>query len=97
MKTLKVILIAAIVSVAFMSYAEQPVQSTVKENTVKITLKQALTIHELVLEMHQQLTPDFLKLEHPGLYDATVHYKKLSFKIIGTRGAWLEFFRSKVE
>jgi len=99
MKTLKIALIAAVVSFALMSYAgvdtENPAQKVEKERIIKITLKQALTDPGLVCAMYQQLTPAFLQVEQPGLYVASVRYKFKLIEIYGTREAWVLFFRNK--
>ncbi len=94
MKALKLVLIATIVSFAFMSFAEKPTHPS-KDNVIKITLEQALTNPGLVCAMYQQLTPALLRVEQPGLYVGTVKYRFRTIKIRGTREGWVEFFRNK--
>ncbi len=95
MKTLKSILIATIVSVAFMSFAGNPTHPPQENKVIKITLDEALTDPGLVIAMYQQLTPAMLKAEQPGLYIATVKYKFIKFEIRGTRDGWILFFRNR--
>ena len=95
MKTLKLVLIAAVVSFAMMSYADNSTQQVEKERIIRITLEQALTHHGLVCAMYQQLTPASLKLAKTGLYVATVKYSYRVFEIRGTKEAWAKFFRIK--
>ena len=94
MKSLKLVLIATIVSVAMMSFAERPTQPP-KENVIKITLEQALTDPGLVCAMYQQLTPALLQIEQPGYYVGTVRYRCKKILVVGTREAWVEFFRNR--
>jgi len=95
MKTLKSILIATIVSVAFMSFAENPAHPPKENNVIKITLDEALTDPGLVCAMYQQLTPVMLKPEGNGLYFGRVKYKFEIFEIRGTRDGWILFFRER--
>ncbi|MEN8224093.1 MAG: hypothetical protein ABFS05_01935 [Bacteroidota bacterium] len=90
MKNLKLVLVAAILSVAMISYAGiKPPQA---HQVIKITLAQALTDPGMVAAMYAQLDPSFLKLEKPGLYSAIVVYNGNAYQIFGTRKAWLKFF-----
>ena len=96
MKTLKLIMIATVVSVALMSYADNAKQHVEKVRIIKVFLKQALTEPGLVCAMHQQLTPDFLFVkDKTDLYSAQVRYKHMIVEIYGTRKAWIEFFRKE--
>ncbi|MEN8224092.1 MAG: hypothetical protein ABFS05_01930 [Bacteroidota bacterium] len=90
MKNLKLVLVAAILSVAMISYAGQkPPQA---KKVIKITLTQALTNPGLVRAMYDQIDPSFLKLEKPGLYSAIVTYNHNIYLVVGKRKAWLKFF-----
>ena len=95
MKTLKLVMIAAIVSFAMMSYADNLPRQTQNEKIIKITLNQAMADRGLVGAMYAQLTPAFLQVEQPGLYKATVRYKHKVIEIHGTKAAWVKFFRTK--
>jgi len=95
MKTLKSILIATIVSVAFMSLAENPAHPPKENNVIKITLEEAMTDPGLVCAMYQQLTPALLKAEKTGLYIGIVKYKFIRYEIRGTRGEWEVFFHNR--
>ena len=94
MKTVKSILIATIVAVAFMSFAESPTHPP-KQKVIKITLEQAQTNPGLVCAMYQQLTLALLIPEQAGLYVGVVKYKFKRIEISGTREAWVEFFRHR--
>ena len=91
MKTLKLTLIAAILSFAMVSYAGVNPPKHAKK-IVKISLTQALKEPGLVNAMHNQLSMAFLKLEQPGLYTANVKYNLNVYKIYGKREAWIRFF-----
>ena len=92
MKTLKLAMIAAILSFAMISYAG--VKPEHAKKVVKITLTQALKEPGLVNAMHAQLKVRFIQVEPNGLYVATVRYNLVIYKIYGTRTAWVRFFLS---
>ncbi len=95
MKTLKLAMIAAILSFAMISYAGVKPTPQQAKKVVKITLTQALKEPGLVNAMHKQLRMSFLQVEPHGLYIATVRYNLVVYKIYGTRTAWVRFFISK--
>ncbi len=93
MRTLKFALIAAIVSLALMSNAGEITKPSKK--VICITLNQAQADAELVKAMYTQLTTDFLKDEHPGLYSTCVRCRGNVYRVFATRPAWIRFFRNK--
>ena len=92
MKTLKLTMIAAILSFAMISYAGVEPTPPVAKKVVKITLTQALREPGLVNAMHNQLTVQFLQVEPQGLYVGTVRFNRVVYKIYGSRTAWIRFF-----
>ena len=91
MKTLRLAMVAAILSLAMISYAGVKPTTTGKK-VVKISLRQAQTEPGLVNAMHAQLKISFLKVEPKGLYVGTVYYSNVIYKIYGTRTQWVRFF-----
>ena len=91
MKTLKIALIAALVSFVAMSYAKVEPDNNNKKIQV-IALEQAVKNPGLVVAMKVQLNTEFLKIEHPGFYYAKVKYQNTTYVIYGKRQAWLKFF-----
>ena len=90
MKNVKFVLVAAIVSLAMLSYAADiPDRPT---RLVKISLEQAQTNPGLVKAMYDQLNDDFLKLDQ-RVYYAVVKYAGKTWLIYGTKKAWTKFFR----
>ena len=94
MKTLKLAMIAAILSIAMISYAGVDPKTNLCK-VVKISLSQAQANPGLTAAMFDQLDMSFLKLEHPGLYSATVTFNNTVYKIYGKHKAWLRFFRAE--
>jgi len=94
MKTLKLAMIAAILSIAMISYAGVDPKPNAKK-IIKITLTQALQNPGLTAAMYDQLDMGFLKLEHPGLYSATVSFNKNVYKVYAKHKEWVRFFRNK--
>jgi hypothetical protein len=92
MKTLKLVLVAAILSFAMISYAGIDPSTQTAKKVMKIELKKALKDPGLVNAMHAQLKISFLMVEQNGLYTATVRYNKVVYIIYGTRTAWVRFF-----
>ena len=93
MKTLKLTMIAAILSFAMISYAGVKPSPQVAKKVVKITLTKALNEPGLVIAMHAQLKMQFLQVEpQHGLYIATVRFNNVVYKIYGRRTAWIRFF-----
>lgn len=91
MKNLRLAMVAAILSLAMLSYAGVKPSPTSK-TVVKITLKQAQTEPGLVIAMQAQLKISFLKVEKNGLYVGTVYYNNVIYKIYGSRTQWVRFF-----
>jgi len=94
MRALKLAMVAAILSLAMVSYGG--IKPTVNaKKVVKISLRQAQTEPGLVIAMRAQLKMSFLKVEPQGLYVGTVKYSNVVYKIYGTRTAWVRFFISQ--
>ena len=94
MKALKLVLVAAILSTAMISYAGIKPDPPTPRKVVKITLKHALTEPGLVFAMRAQLKIGMLQVEPQGLYIGTVNYNRVTYKIYGTRTQWVRFFIS---
>jgi hypothetical protein len=94
MKTLRLALVAAILSFALISYAGIKPGQNQSKKVVKISLKLALTEPGLVRAMHAQLKISFLKIDQQGQYVGTVFYHQVVYKIYGTRTEWIRFFIS---
>ena len=92
MKTLKLTMIAAILSFAMISYAGVDPKPQQAKKVVKITLTQALKEPGLVNAMHAQLKMQFLQVEPNSLYIGTVFYTNVVYKIYGSRTQWIRFF-----
>jgi len=97
MKTLKLALVAAIISFAMISYGGIKPAPTQAKKVVKISLRLALTEPGLVIAMRAQLKISFLKVEPQGLYVGTVKYNQVVYKIYGTRTAWVRFFLAQAK
>ena len=96
MKATKLILIVAFISFTAMGYSKADIDHG--PMTVKITLENAITNPALVVAMHQQLTPAILYNEQPGrLITAKVVLKRTTYVISGSRAAWVEFFKMRLE
>ncbi len=92
MKTLKLLVITALVSAALMSYAkESPKLSTHKEYT-KITLEQAIKDPFMAAAMLSQIDRRFLEFQHQGLYKVPFNYEGNYYLIYGTWVQWKRFF-----
>lgn len=91
MKTLKLAMVAAILSFAVISYAGIKPTPTAKK-VVKISLRLAQTNPALVNAMCAQLTFSQLKATPKGLYIGLVHHREVIYKIYGTRTQWSRFF-----
>jgi len=91
MKTLKLAMVAAILSLAMISFAGEKPNPTAK-NVVKISLSKAQAEPGLVIAMQAQLKMSFLKVEKQGLYVGTVYYNNVIYKIYGSRTQWIRFF-----
>ena len=95
MKTLKLALVAAILSFAVVSYAGIKPSPTAKK-VVKISLRLAQTNPALVKSMCAQLTFSKLKAIPKGPYVGLVHHREVIYKIYGTRTQWSRFFLTTV-
>lgn len=93
MKTLKLAMVAIILSVAVVCLADSKPPAAKK--VVCISLSQAMSEPGLVAAMYDQLGPAFLGVEHPGYYWATVKYNNVSYRIFAPRKAWKRFFLTK--
>jgi ABC-type dipeptide/oligopeptide/nickel transport system permease component len=91
MKTLKLAMVAAILSLALVSYAGIKPNPTAKK-VVKISLRLAQTNPALVKSMCAQLTFSQLKAVPKGPYVGLVQHREVIFRIYGTRTQWVRFF-----
>jgi hypothetical protein len=90
MKNLRILLITSLISLALLSYADgKPKQ--VKKIT-RIALEDVRNVPGLTGAVYQQVNPAFLKIEHPGYYNAVVQVGSNTYLVFGTRKAWLKFF-----
>jgi hypothetical protein len=94
MKTLKLVLIAALISTALVNsaYADDAHQISGK-NVIKLTYLQAIQSPGLVAAMHAQLSGGFLG--GPALTNITLRvvYQNHVYMITGTQDQWDLFFR----
>lgn len=90
MKTMKFVLMIAFVAFATMTFASDGPDRN--QLVVKISLEKAILIKSLKTEMLQQLTPDFLNEEKPGLYFVRVRYMNNDYIIYGKYKEWKLFF-----
>ena len=93
MKKVKFALVAAIVSLAMLSYAADIPDRPGR--IVKVSLEQAQTNPGLVKAMYDQLDTEFLKLDKP-VYYAIVKYAGKTWLIYGSKKAWTKFFLRNV-
>ena len=94
MRTLRFKLITTILSYKMISCAGNKRSPQVKK-IIRITLARALTEPKLVKAMYAKLSINFLKLEQPGFYSATVTHTGVVYWIDGSRNAWVRFFVNK--
>ena len=94
MKTLKLALIATILSFAMISYAGNDTEKPQAKKIIKISLTQAMKVPGLVTAMHEQLNINILKQEPEAvnLFSAKVRYNFNYYKVIGTHASWARFF-----
>jgi hypothetical protein len=95
MKTLKFVLIAAILSLGTMSFTIEdpgPFSSAPDQLAVKISLRAAMQNHGLVVAMHSQLDRSFLQSDQNGPYMVQVNYKRVSYFVFGSYEEWRAFF-----
>lgn len=93
MKTLKLVLIAAVLSFGMASMPAHSHNKALK--VINLSLAQAVQEPGLVNAMYDQLTMEFLKLEKPGYYTAIVKYNRNIYRIYAPRASWERFFRTK--
>lgn len=95
MKTSKLMLVAMILALATMGFAqtEKPLELAPDPDPQSITvdLKTALQNRGMVYAMRTQLNPRFLELEKP-LYCVPIKYNKRLVYITGCCEAWKKFF-----
>ncbi len=94
MRTLRLKLITTTLSFAMIGYKGNKHFPRVKK-ILRITLAQALIEPKLAKAMYAQLSINFLRLEQPGFYSATVKHTGVVYKIDGARDAWVSFFVNK--
>lgn len=88
MKTIKLILVVAILAIAASGYAG--VDPGPKY--VKISLKRAMENRDLLHAMYQQLNKDFLQVDQYGYYLAEVKYNRRIYLVYGSYKDWMFFF-----
>ena len=98
MKTTKLILIAALMSFAAMSFAtNEPAQNSSeyaeKSAIVKIKFIDAVQIRGLVMAMYDQLSPRMLQNEQNQPYVGKVVLNNTVYLISGSYRQWFFFFR----
>ena len=94
MKALKFAMVAAILSIAVISYAG--IKPKIKANKiVRISLVKALQDPGLKAVMYDQCCLKYLKYEKRGLYSAHVVKGKTHYSIYGKKVDWIKFFRSQ--
>ena len=95
MKTLKFVLIAAIVACTMVSFAnadgfkEKPKAMKV----ITLTIEKALTVPGLPLAMYQQIDPEDLLDSPSAILEAKVILNSTQYRIRGTREQWIKFFQ----
>ena len=98
MKTTKVILVAALMAFAAISFAQNDaVTKNVKprpELSALISVKSAMHNPGLTMAMRDQLSPSFLLVEQP-IYTVKVNYKKAVYYVYGPYIDWRHFFAIK--
>jgi hypothetical protein len=93
MKTLKFAMVAVILSVAMMGYADNWKNNYGKQRVIEITLKEALTHPSLVCAMYEQLTPaKLIPAPFAGYAVGVVKVRHIRFDITGTKDEWRKFF-----
>ena len=94
MKSLKYVLIAALIATTTVSMATSHQVHNPKK-IVNITFLEAIKIPGMVVAMYQQLNPGFLDDAGPyqEIYYADVRYGKNIYRISGTYVQWVRFFK----
>ena len=93
MKALKLVLVAAILSLAMAGYATDDKEYPTKGKTVKITLQEALQSPRLVKAMYAQLDLSKIKKLWSGYCCGSVNVGGTNYQIFGPEVAWIKFFR----
>jgi hypothetical protein len=93
MKALKLVLVAAILSLAMVGYAADDKENPTRGKTVKITLKEALQSPRMIKAMYAQLDLSKLKKLWSGYCCGSVNVGGVNYKIFGPEVAWIKFFR----
>lgn len=93
MKTLKLVLIAAILSFGMASMTAHSASKNIK--VINLSLVQAVQEPGLVAVMYDNLTLDMLKVDKFGNYTAIVKYNRNLYRIYGSLPLWTRFFNSK--
>ncbi len=91
MKTARVVLIMALLSVALIGFS-QDLRSDHRGSRIYMTVDQAVQDRGLMFAMYRMIDKSFLDEEHPGLYVARVSYFRNTYVISGTRDRWIDFF-----
>lgn len=93
MKTLKLVLIAAILAFGMTSLPAHSEAKSIK--VINLSLEKALQEPGLVAAMYQQLTMASLTLDKNGNYSAIVTYTHSVYRISGPYKVWVRFFTSR--
>ena len=93
MKALKLVLIAAILTLGMTSVPAHSSPKNIK--VIDISLAQAVTEPGLVNLMYDQLNMSSLKVDKHGNYSAIVKYGNVLYRISGTYRAWKRFFDNR--
>jgi hypothetical protein len=93
MKALKLVLIAALLTLGFTSTPAHSHNKAIK--VVDITLAQAVTEPGLVDAMYDQLDMSLLKVDKNGNYSGIVNYGNTFYRVTGELKSWVRFFKSR--
>ena len=99
MKSLKIVMITAIVAFTMVTVAnaEHPSKIDPSKRTIKLTFEQAMQNPGLVAAMYQQLHNDFLGTSsNQQMYTVIVVHQNYNFRITGTYSQWVWFFKSQL-
>lgn len=98
MKTLKVVLVAALVLGTAMGFAQNPFRTRPNFESKIISVTNVLSASELGIALRTQIDPMiFLGGEDmTGMYIATVKVKAGLIKVCGTYNQWCDFFNRKL-
>ena len=92
MKTLKLAMVAVLIACATISMASTDGGKIIAKKVISCTFEKAVSDPGLRLAMFQQLNPSFLKNEQL-VYTVSVNYNSTLYRISGTRGQWMSFFK----